>query len=77
MNSQTTAPTAMKAFLHERICNFFGKDLDPNSDAQVEEALRMQLNIRLPQRPTMDDALASSNSDHEVIELLLKYRAMP
>ncbi|MFT5593009.1 MAG: DNA polymerase I-like protein with 3'-5' exonuclease and polymerase domains [Oceanicoccus sp.] len=67
----------MKTFLHERICNFFGKELDPNSDAQIEEALKTQLNIRLPQRPTMNDALSSSNSDHEVIELLLKYRSMP
>jgi DNA polymerase I-like protein with 3'-5' exonuclease and polymerase domains len=67
----------MKAFLHERICNFVGKTVDPSSDSQVEEALRIQLNIRLPQRPTMDEALSSSNSDHEVIELLLKYRAMP
>lgn len=68
---------SVKRFLHQRICNFLGKVMDLHSDAQVEEALRMQLNIRLPQRPTMDEALSSSNSDHEVIGLLLQYRLMP
>jgi len=67
----------MKTFVYDRICNFMGQALDPNSDSQVEEALRIRLNIYLPQRPTLDEALFSSNSDHEVIELLLKYRAMP
>lgn len=65
-----------KEFVHKRICVYAGKNIDPNSDEEVENILRSKLNIYLPQRSSMDDALASAASDHEVIGLILKYRAM-
>ena len=67
----------MKTFLHTRICNFLGKVVDLNLDSELEVALREQLNIRLPQRANMNESLSSSNSDHEIIGLLLQYRTMP
>lgn len=67
----------MKTFLHTRICNFLGKVIDLNLDSELEIALREQLNIRLPQRASLNESLSSSNSDHEIIGLLLQYRSMP
>lgn len=49
--------------------------MDPNSDKQVEEMLRRKFNIHLPQRPSMNESLASTISDHEILGLLLEYRA--
>ena len=63
-----------KEFIHQRICVFSGKDIDPNIDEQVVTILRDKFNIFLPQRPTLDQSLAVSGSDHEIISLLLKYR---
>ena len=63
-----------KEFIHQRICNFSGKEIDPFSDEQVLNILRSKFNINLPQRRTLDEALASSCSDHEIISLLIKYR---
>ena len=62
-------------FIHQRICIFSGKEIDPNSDEQVINILRDKFNIYLPQRPTLDEALASSGSDHEVIHLIIQYRS--
>ena len=65
-----------KEFVHKRICIYAGRDIDPNSDEQVEDVLRSKFNIYLPQRKSMNESLASAKSDHEIIGLILKYRAM-
>jgi DNA polymerase I-like protein with 3'-5' exonuclease and polymerase domains len=63
-----------KEFLLQRICIFAGKTIDPNSDQQVEEMLRNKFNIHLPQRRSFNESLGSTISDHEILDLLLKYR---
>jgi DNA polymerase I-like protein with 3'-5' exonuclease and polymerase domains len=65
-----------KEFIHKRICIYAGKDIDPNSDEQVGDVLRSKFNIHLPQRRSMNESLTSAISDHEIISLILKYRAM-
>jgi len=65
-----------KEFVHKRICIYAGRDIDPDSDEQVEEVLRSKFNIYLPQRKSMNESLSSAKSDHEIIGLILKYRAM-
>ena len=67
---------ASKEFILQRICVYAGKDIDPYSDKQVEEVLRSKLNINLPQRPSMNESLASTISNHEIIDLIIKYRTM-
>ena len=65
-----------KEFLHQRICVFAGKDFDPSVDEQVNEVLRFNCNIHLPQRASLNESLESSISDHEIINLILQYRTM-
>jgi len=65
-----------KEFLRKRICIFSGKDIDPDSDEQVENILRDKFNIYLPQRNSLNDSLSSTASDHEIIGLILQYRTM-
>lgn len=65
-----------KDFIYQRISIYVGKDIDPNSDRQVEEVLRNKFNIHLPQRISMNESLAAVNSDHEILELIKKYRAL-
>ena len=67
---------ANKEFIHQRICNYAGKDLDPTDDREVAEVLRYKFNIHLPQRPSMNESLASATSDHEIIGLILQYRTI-
>ncbi len=67
---------ASKEFLHQRICNFAKRDFDPTIDTQVAEVLRHNLDIHLPQRRSMNESLESTTSDHEIIGLILQYRAM-
>lgn len=67
---------ASKEFILQRISIYAGKDIDPHSDKQVEEVLRSKLNINLPQRPSMNESLAATISDHEIIDLIIKYRTM-
>lgn len=67
---------ATRAFTLQRICNFAGKMFDPDSDEQVNQVLRDKFNISLPQRRTMNDALAAVSSDHDIIALILQYRTM-
>ncbi len=67
---------ADKDFIHQRICIYAGKQFDPSSDLQVVEALRTGLGIRLPQKRTLDEALAASNHEHEIIGLIIKYREL-
>ncbi|WP_372739957.1 hypothetical protein [Neptunomonas sp.] len=65
-----------KAFILQRICIFAGREFDPDSDEQVVEVLRDKFNLSLPQRRSMDDSLSALASDHEVIKLILEYRAL-
>jgi DNA polymerase I-like protein with 3'-5' exonuclease and polymerase domains len=63
-----------KDFIYQRIRIYAGKDFDPAVDGQVEDILRSKFNIHLPQRTSMNESLASTNSDHEILGLILKYR---
>lgn len=63
-----------KAFVLQRICVYAGKTIDPDSDEEVVEMLRRKFDIRLPQRPSMIDSLASSASNHEILKLIIDYR---
>ena len=65
-----------KEFLRKRICIFSGKDIDPDSDEQVENILRDKFNIYLPQRNSLNSSLNSTSSDHEIIGLILQYRTL-
>jgi DNA polymerase I-like protein with 3'-5' exonuclease and polymerase domains len=67
---------ANKEFIYERIRVYAGKDFDPTVDGQVADILRSKFNIYLPQRTSMNDSLASTNSDHEILGLILQYRAI-
>ncbi len=66
---------ASKAFSLQRICIFAGKEIDPHSDEQVAEVLKNKFNIFLPQRRTMNESLEAVTSDHEIVGLIMKYRA--
>ncbi len=59
-----------------RICNLAGEDFDPNSDEEVVTILKRKFNIYLPQRSNLVDSLTQTNSDHEIIELILRYRGV-
>jgi DNA polymerase I-like protein with 3'-5' exonuclease and polymerase domains len=63
-----------KAFILQRICIFAGKPIDPDSDEQVKHLLRSEFNIQLPQRRSMNESLAAAASNHEIVDLILKYR---
>jgi hypothetical protein len=65
-----------KEFVYSRIRIFAGKEIDPNSDVEVEGLLRNKFNILLPQRRLMNESLLATTSDHEIIHLILKYRTM-
>jgi len=65
-----------KEFIRQRICIYADKDFDPVVDEQVEDVLRSKFNIHLPQRASINESLTSAISDHEVIDLILKYRTM-
>ncbi len=65
---------ASKEFVFQRICVYAGKEFDPASDKQVADVLRSRFNIRLPQRSSMNESLAATKSDHEIIRLILEYR---
>lgn len=67
---------ANKDFILQRICIYAGREFDPLSDKQVAEVLRTKFNIRLPQRASLNESLASAISDHEIIRLILQYRTM-
>ena len=65
-----------KEFILQRICIYAGKSFDPFIDEQVFQVLRSKFNIHLPQRATMEASLESAISDHEILDLILKYRTM-
>jgi DNA polymerase I-like protein with 3'-5' exonuclease and polymerase domains len=66
---------ANKAFILQRICIFAGKEFDPDSDEQVIEVLRDKFALSLPQRRSMEESLQAVASDHDIIGLILEYRA--
>jgi len=65
-----------KEFILQRICIYAGREFDPSVDKDVSDVLLSKFNVRLPQRTTMEESLLSATSDHEVIQLILQYRAM-
>lgn len=65
---------ANKEFILQRIRVYAGEEFDPIVDKQVKEVLRSKFDIRLPQRASMNESLASATSDHEIIRLILQYR---
>ncbi len=67
---------ANKGFILQRIRIFAGREVDPNIDEQVNEILKDKFEIMLPQRRSMNESLAASTSDHEILGLILKYREM-
>ncbi|PCJ44318.1 MAG: hypothetical protein COA99_07010 [Moraxellaceae bacterium] len=67
---------ANKDFILQRIRIFAGSEIDPSVDEQVDEVLKDKFEIMLPQRRSMNESLASSTSDHEIVALILKYREM-
>ena len=66
---------ADRNFIKQRIDIFAGKPIDPSSDLQVKEAL-YNLNIKLPQKNLLDDALSAANDGHEIIRLIIQYRKL-
>jgi len=67
---------ANKDFILQRIHIFAGEEFDPNNDMQVINMLKEKFEIMLPQRRSMNDSLASTTSDHDIVGLILKYRTM-
>ncbi|WP_051222231.1 hypothetical protein [Neptunomonas japonica] len=67
---------ANKEFILQRICIFSGKEFDPDSDEQVVEVLRDKFSLSLPQRRSIDESLLDVASDHDVIGLIIEYRAL-
>ena len=65
-----------KELILKQICIYGGKDFDPSIDEHVSEVLRSKFNIHLPQRASMEQSLESATSDHEIIDLILQYRAV-
>mgnify|MGYP000028697406 CR=1 FL=1 len=67
---------ANKEFIYQRIRIYTGKEFDPSVDEQVLDVLRNKFNIHLPQRTSLNEALTSAISDHDIIDLILQYRLM-
>jgi hypothetical protein len=65
-----------KSFILQRICNYAGKDINPDNDAEVTDVLKRKFNILLPQRRNLNDSLTSVASDHEIITLIKQYRSV-
>lgn len=65
-----------KQSIYQKICAYTTKEFDPNTDNDVRVLLKNKFNIFLPQRSSLDDSLIATASDHEIIELIIKYRAL-
>ena len=65
-----------KENIYQQICEYTNKEFDPNTDNNVKALLQNKFNIFLPQRSCLDDSLVATASDHEIIELIIKYRAL-
>jgi DNA polymerase I-like protein with 3'-5' exonuclease and polymerase domains len=66
---------ANKEFIARRINIYAGREIDPDSDKDVQEMLRTKFNIHLPQRQTMNESLSAAINDHEILQLILQYRS--
>lgn len=64
-----------KEFVSRRINIYAGREVDPDSDKDVQEMLRSKFNIHLPQRQTMNESLSAAINDHEILRLILQYRS--
>ena len=74
-SSYISDPTAaMRQPLVHKIEAYLGKDLNLDSDEQIKVALREKMSIFLPQRGRLSESIQASNSDHDVLSLLLEYR---
>lgn len=62
-------------FIRQRIAVYAGKEIDPNADLQVKDVL-YKLGIKLPQRNNLNESLNSCNSEHEIIDLINRYRRL-
>lgn len=71
-----TSTNTNKEFIRQRVFNYAGQTIDLESDAEIVTVLRQKFDIRLPQRPSMQQSLMSTKSDHEIIGLILQYRAL-
>lgn len=66
---------ANKEFIARRINIYAGREIDPDSDKDIQEMLRTKFNIHLPQRQTMNESLSAAINDHEILQLILQYRS--
>ena len=64
------------SFIQQRISIYTSNSFDPCNDGDVMRTLRNDLNIHLPQRSSLNDSLAAAANDHEIIQLILKYRIL-
>jgi DNA polymerase I-like protein with 3'-5' exonuclease and polymerase domains len=64
-----------KEFILKRIYIYAGGEIDVTSDAQVSDLLKAKFNLSLPQRQTFNESLRTTNSEHEIISLILQYRS--
>lgn len=65
---------ADNSILYQRICNFTHSGFDPTNDANVILILRNTFDVHLPQRSSLDKSLEAAASEHEIINLILRYR---
>ncbi|HEY7772308.1 MAG TPA: hypothetical protein VIC26_03950 [Marinagarivorans sp.] len=67
---------ADKDFIRQRINVYAGREIEPDSDDDVQRLLREKFNIHLPQRASFLDSLTSANSRHDILDLLIEYRQL-
>ena len=67
---------ANKEFISRRIKIYAGREIDLDSDKEIQEMLRTKFNIHLPQRQTMKESLGAAINDHEILSLILQYRSL-
>lgn len=67
---------ADKNFIRQRINVYAGREVELDSDEDVQSLLRDKFNIHLPQRANFLDSLTSANSQHDILDLLIEYRQL-
>lgn len=66
-----------KEYIRKRISVFLNEDdVDPSEDKEINRLLKAKLSIFLPQRASLDDSLANTVCDHEILDLIVQYRAL-
>ena len=76
MSKSETQFMSNKEFIYQRLYIYTGVNFDPSIDEEVSGILRSKFDIHLPQRTSMEESLRATKSDHEIIELILQYRAI-